>query len=222
MDRCLEPQLVDNPESVKVLAESFSQVEADFFLSCLENYFQDDVFLESLDLCCGTGDFDIVLANNKSTNIHAVDGSSLVLEVAKQNILNAGLENRITTQQLFVPFLIEKKYDFIFSLNSLHHFHDPNHFWSTIKNHSKDGTKVLVIDIHRPASKEIAKEVVDFYETDESSHHRTDAYNSLLAAFESEEIIKQLKDLPLNLNVETTTTRFNGFYIIVVWGTVKL
>ena len=49
MYRCVEPQLVDNPKSVKVLAESFSQVEADFFLFCLENYFHADDFLESLD-----------------------------------------------------------------------------------------------------------------------------------------------------------------------------
>lgn len=222
MDRCVEPQLVEDPESVKVLAESFSELERDFFLSCLEKYFRDDVFLESLDLCCGTGDFDIALANNHSMNIDAVDGSSLVLEVAKQNILNAGLADRITTQKLHVPFLVEKKYDLIFSLNSLHHFHDPADLWLTIKNHSKEGTKVLVIDLQRPTSKETARDIVNFYEANESQHHRTDAYNSLLAAFESEEIINQLKDVQLDLNVEKIKTRCDGLYIIVVWGTVKL
>lgn len=142
----------------------------------------------------------------------------LVLEIAKQNILKAGLGNRIAIKQLYVPFVIEKKYDFIFSLNSLHHFHNPKDFWLTIKNHSKGKTKVLVIDLHRPASKDTAEGIVDFYEKNESARHCTDAYNSLLAAFTSEEIIDQLKDTKISLNVEKFKTRYDGHYITVVWG----
>ena len=221
MNRCVEPQLVDDIESVIVLAESFCQTEADFFLLCLEKYFSDTTFLESLDLCCGTGDYDIVLANNRPGNIDAIDGSALILEVAKRNILKAGLENRIKTKELHVPFLIDKKYDFIYSLSSLHHFHNPKDFWLTIKNHSKEKTKILVIDLHRPENGETAIDIVNFYEKDESKQHRTDAYNSLLAAFTFNEILDQLNDVQLNLNVEKVKTRFDGHFINVVWGEIS-
>lgn len=218
MDRRLEPQLIDDHEAVTVLAESFSQAEADFFLDCLEKYFPNSIFLETLDLCCGTGDFAIALSEIKSGNIDAIDGSAPIIEIARKNISEAGLENRIKTKQLYVPFFIEKKYDFIFSLNSLHHFHNPADLWSTIKTHSKEKTKILVIDLHRPDNEKTARDIVEFYEKGESKYHQIEAYNSLLAAFKFEEVVAQLKDAKLDLNVEKIKTKFDGFYITVIWG----
>lgn len=220
MDRCIEPQLVDDVRSVEVLANSFSMQEANFLLENIKRYFLDSEFLEILDLCCGTGDFAIVLAENYNGNIDAVDGSLLVLEVANNKIVNAGFDNRITTKHLYAPFLIDKKYDLIYSLSSLHHFHNPNDFWLTIKNHTKENTKILVIDTHRPPSKEVAKTIVDTYENGESEWHQAEAYNSLLASFESSEVVEQLRELQLDLKVETIKTKLDGFSFIVVWGEI--
>lgn len=218
MNRIPEHQLIDDEQSVKVLAESFDKREADLFLTKLEEFFPDNDYREILDLCCGTGDFAIFLASKKSVNIDAVDGSSLVLEIAVKNIMKNNLSNKITTKNLHAPFLTGKKYDLIYSLSSLHHFHDPRDFWYTIKNHSKEKTKVLVIDTHRPANVKIAKDIVDHYEHGESEHHQKEAYNSLLASFEKHEVIDQLNELDLDLNVEEISTKFNGFSTIIVWG----
>lgn len=220
MKRTLEPQLVDEHESVIVLAESFSQKEAHSFIDSLNEYFPNDDYKQVLDLCCGTGDFAIFLANRKSVNIDAVDGSSSVLEIAKQNILKNKLEDKITTKELYVPFTINKKYDLIYSLSSLHHFHNPTNFWTTIKNHSKDKTKIFVIDTHRPPNEDIARDIVSTYEHGESECHQKEAYNSLLASFESNEVIEQIKEVGLSLNVETIKTRFEGFSFITVWGEI--
>lgn len=218
MKRIPEHQLIDDKKSVKVLAESFDKREADFLISKLEEYFPYNDYLETLDLCCGTGDFAIFLAGKKSVNIDAVDGSRLVLEIAKENIVKEGLGNKITTKNLYVPFLIDKKYDLIYSLSSLHHFHCPRDFWITIKNHSKEKTKVLVIDTHRPPTEKIARDIVEHYEHGESKDHQKEAYNSLLASFEIKEVVNQLNEADLDLNVEEIKTKFDGFSIFVVWG----
>jgi len=218
MKRILEHQLIDDKKSVKVLAESFDKREADFLIRKLEEHFPNNDYLETLDLCCGTGDFAIFLARKKSVNIDAVDGSPLVLEIAEKNIVKEGLENKIFTKNLCVPFLINKKYDLIYSISSLHHFHDPREFWITIKNHSEEKTKVLVIDTHRPLNEKIAKDIVEHYEHGESEHHQKEAYNSLLASFEIKEVVDQINGLDLCLNVEEIKTKFDGFSIIVVWG----
>ncbi len=220
MNRILEPQLVDWPEAVNVLANSFSQKEADSFLEHIEKYFSNDVFPKSLDFCCGTGDYAILLAQTKNTCIDAIDGSALVLEVAKEKINQAGLNDSIHVKELYAPFLIDEKYDFIYSLSSLHHFHNPVDFWQTIKNHTKLGTKILVIDSLRPHSTEVARKIVNTYESGESVWHQTEAYNSLLASFEIEEVVQQLATAELRLHVEKITTAMDGFNFIVVWGEI--
>jgi ubiquinone/menaquinone biosynthesis C-methylase UbiE len=218
MKRILEHQLVDDKKSVKVLADSFDKREADFFLMKLEECFPNNDYRDILDLCCGTGDFAIFLAGKKSVNIDAVDGSPLVLEIAEENIVKENLENKIIIKNLHVPFLIDKKYDLIYSLSSLHHFHNPQDFWITIKNHSKEKTKVLVIDTHRPLNEKIAKDIVEHYEHGESTDHQKEAYDSLLASFEIKEVVNQLNELDLDLNVEEIKTKFDGFSTFVVWG----
>lgn len=220
MKRVLEPQLIDDKNSVKVLCESFSEKEADLFIENINQHFPYMDFSECLDFCCGTGDFAIVLAKKKKGNIDAIDGSAPVLNVAKEKIKNADLSSRISVKHLYAPFVIDKKYDFIYSLNSLHHFHEPKDFWLTIKNHTRKGSKVLVIDLHRPPSEETAKEIVNTYEAVESSWHQKEAYNSLLASFEASEVVKQLEESNFNLNVATIKTKFEGFSFIVVWGEV--
>lgn len=220
MNRVLEPQLIDQPEAVTVLNNSFSVKEADFFLESIQRYFANDTFPKILDFCCGTGDFTIVLARAKTGHITAIDGSALVLKKAKEKINQACLDDRIYVKKLCAPFLIDEKYDFIYSLNSLHHFHNPADFWQTIKNHTKVGTKILVIDLHRPPSTEIARKIVNTYEDGESARHQIEAYNSLLASFEIEEVVKQLADAQLKLHAEKITTAMDDFNFIVVWGEI--
>lgn len=220
MNRITEHQLINDLKSVEVLANSFSLKEAEFFLKNIENYFPNSKFLEILDFCCGTGDFSIILANNTQGRIDAIDGSLPVIKIAKEKIENANLSDRITLKNLYAPFNIDKTYDFIYSLSSLHHFHNPKDFWFTIKNHTKKGTKILVIDTHRPLNETIAKNIVDTYEAGESEYHQTEAYNSLLASFESQEVVEQLTEVQLDLQVEKILTKFEGFYFIVVWGEV--
>jgi ubiquinone/menaquinone biosynthesis C-methylase UbiE len=218
MDRVLEPQLINDQNSVKVLSESFSKKEAELFIENIKKKFSDNTFLEILDFCCGTGDFAIVLANTITGKIDAIDGSESVLAVAYEKIKHAELSDRINLKNLYAPFYTDKKYDLIYSLNSLHHFHNPIDFWLTIKHHSDKKTKIFVLDLHRPTSEKIAKEIVNTYEKGESEYHQTEAYNSLLASFTVLEVLDQLRNLDLNLNVEILNTKFDGFNFIVVWG----
>jgi len=57
---------------------------------------------------------------------------------------------------------------------------------------------VLVMDLLRPESPEVAQAVVDQYAANEPAILRRDFYNSLLAAFTEDEVAAQLAELNLS------------------------
>ena len=74
----------------------------------------------------------------------------------------------------------------------LHHLHDPSVFWDTVKRVAKDDARILIVDLIRPPSVDRAKEIVTLYAAEEPPILQRDFYNSLLAAFEVEEVRLQL------------------------------
>lgn len=220
MHRRLEPQIMDNLERVHAFSSADKQISIDFFLNCKKKYFPNLNFYEGLDLCCGPAQYDIALSKTDFGIIDAIDGSIPMLKIAEKNINESLTNKRINLKKLHVPFTIEKKYDFIFSINSLHHFHNPRDFWITVKNHSKSKTKILVIDLNRPLTEIMAKNIVDYYSASESEYFREDFYNSLLASFRSNEIAEQITNADLNLNVSIEETSFKGNYMNVIWGEI--
>ena len=220
MHRRLEPQLMDDYDQAKAFANANKQKSIDFFLECKNTYFPNLLFYESLDLCCGPAEYAIALADNNFGIVDAVDASEPMLEIAHNNVKKTAVHSRINLKHIHVPFITDKKYDFIFSVNSLHHFHNPRDFWLTVKAHTKHKTKILVIDLYRPETEVLANSIVNYYTENEDEIFKKDFYNSLLAAFNTKEICEQLGDAELNLNVEKIPTTFSGNYMNVIWGEV--
>jgi ubiquinone/menaquinone biosynthesis C-methylase UbiE len=222
MDRFVTVQDIEDSEYVNYLVKSYSERESNFFISSLNYCFQINDLLEIMNLCCGTGELDIMLAKETTANIDIIDGSESIIEIATQNILNSEFTNRIVAKKLNIPFLIEKKYDLIYSFHGLSCLQEPLDFWSTIKNHSKKGTKIFIVDGNRPFSEEITTNLLDFFEKNESKNHQTFAKNLLLNLFTTEEIIDQLENAQLNLNVEKFPIEQLGdlAYYNIVWGTI--
>jgi ubiquinone/menaquinone biosynthesis C-methylase UbiE len=174
----------------------------------------------ALDLGCGPCDVTIRFAQaNPGYTLHAVDGSAAMLRHARRAVKAASLSRRIKLIQGFIPgaAIPRRSYHVILSSSFLHHLHEPQVLWQTVRQFAKRGTIVFVPDLRRPASRAKAREFVRKYSGDEQEVLRRDFYNSLLAAFTPAEIRKQLRRAGLSsLEVEIVSDRH-----LLVFGRVR-
>ena len=109
------------------------------------------------------------------------------------------------------------RYGVVLASSLLHHLHDPQALWQTVRRHARAGTLVLVVDLARPASRAAARVLVDQYAAGEPVVLRRDFYQSLLAAFTPAEVEAQLAVAGLpDLRVKRITDRH-----LAVFGTVS-
>ena len=204
MNRVLEPELME--DEMQVIAYS----NADFSSSnnLFVNYIIEQSAKESatvLDLGCGPGDVDVELANKMiNLRIWAIDGSLQMCRLAIQKVKLNNLSERIQVINGRLPNLnIETEvFDIIVSKDLLHHIPNPDDFWKTIERFANKSTSVYVMDLLRPDSAEIAKEIVNEVSGDEPEILKMDFYNSLLAAFTLDEIVEQLSNTNFNYTIE--------------------
>jgi ubiquinone/menaquinone biosynthesis C-methylase UbiE len=149
------------------------------------------------DLGCGLADYSIELYDRFQNidYIDAYDGSSTMLEIAKSNLDQSKKVRKIKLiNKLFND--IDEKYDIIYSNNTLHHLHNPDDFWKTIRRLSKPNSSIFIMDLIRPKNTKTLDNLV--YMCDEGKIggelFLNDFRNSLLASFSIDEIKKQLSD----------------------------
>lgn len=172
-----------------------------------------------LDLGCGTADISIRFAQTfDNCPIDALDGSQQMLIHAKQSIHKAGLSKRV---RLFCNCLPQTNlphnyYDVIISNSLLHHLHNPDVLWQSIKRLGMTGSQIFIMDLRRPASEKIARELVTTYAAEEPQILKDDFYHSLCAAFLPEDIQSQLQAAELShLNIEVVSDRH-----VIIFGTL--
>ncbi len=168
------------------------------------------------DLGCGPADIAIRIAGAYSDcNIDAIDGSRAMLDCAKEAVKKAGLADRIHLLQATLPdpSLPPLHYDVIASNSLLHHLHDPQTLWETIKAIAKPGAALFISDLRRPDSERAAKQMVRKYAANEPGILQRDFYRSLLAAFTPQELRAQLMTSNLDLTIETP-----GDHHLIAWG----
>jgi ubiquinone/menaquinone biosynthesis C-methylase UbiE len=209
MDRQTEPELMEDPEQVKAYAEADFSVPHQQFIDRLRDFINDPNFNgRALDLGCGPCDISMRFAKAfPFSRIDAVDGSRAMLDYAATH--TSSVRDRIRLIQGRLPFVIlpEPFYEMIFSNSLLHHLSDPQILWQTIKKAAKPGTRIAVMDLLRPASREAARALVEACAANEPGILQRDFYYSLLAAFTLEEIRNQLKKADLALNIEQISDR---------------
>jgi ubiquinone/menaquinone biosynthesis C-methylase UbiE len=209
MDRQTEPELMEDPEQVKAYAEADFSVPHQQFIDRLRDFINEPNFNGiALDLGCGPCDISMRFAKAfPFSRIDAVDGSRAMLDYAATH--TSSVRDRIRLIQGRLPFVIlpEPFYEMIFSNSLLHHLSDPQILWQTIKKAAKPGTRIAVMDLLRPASREAARALVEAYAANEPGILQRDFYYSLLAAFTLEEIRNQLKKADLALNIEQISDR---------------
>jgi ubiquinone/menaquinone biosynthesis C-methylase UbiE len=221
MKRIVEPELMSAAEQARAYAQADFEAAHSFYPGLFaEKFPHRPVKAFALDVGCGPCDVTLRFASaNPGYTFHAVDGSAAMLRYAKRAVTEAKHSRRIKLIKGFIPgaAIPRQTYDVILSSSFVHHLHEPQILWQTVRQYSRRGTLVFVPDLRRPATVTQARALTKKYSGDEPEVLRRDFYNSLRAAFTPAEVRAQLKTAGLaELRVEVVSDRH-----LVVFGKMK-
>lgn len=202
MKRRPEPELMDGAEQALAYAEADFSESNGLFIQLLRQLKPGELAnARALDLGCGPADISIrFLRAYPQASCDALDGSPPMLDLARAALAALpGVASRCRLVQDIIPSdqLPNAHYDLILSNSLLHHLHDPQALWQTIRTAAKPGALVLVMDLMRPASAGWVEALVATYMDHAPEVLRTDFRNSLYAAFEPQEVVEQLAEAGL-------------------------
>jgi ubiquinone/menaquinone biosynthesis C-methylase UbiE len=209
MERVLEPELMDDERQSIAYARADFSASNQLFVDGLIGDFPRPL-LTAVDIGCGPGDVIIRLARAlPDLHVVALDGSAPMIALARDAVTAAGLADRITLLQGYVPgaALDSHSFDAVLSKDLLHHVPDPSSVWKEIARLAKSGAVVYVMDLVRPATREEAGRIVNRVAASEDPILREDFFNSLCAAFTVDELRQQVADAGLRLTVRQISDR---------------
>jgi len=197
MERILEPELMDDPEQALAYSKAdFSTAHGARVQIFRAAYPQLDLSGAVLDLGCGSGDVLLRFARAyPAARFYGLDGSRPMLELAHSAIdAEPALKSRVELLFGIIPEgpIPTRPWQLIMSHSLLHQLHQPQVLWRTIREQGAKGCAVFVADLRRPPSEVEARRVVSVTSKDEPEILQRDFYNSLCAAFEPEEVRRQL------------------------------
>lgn len=195
MKRVLEPELMTDEEQARAYAQAdFADVNQGF-VDRFRAAFPDVTGGSLLDLGCGPADIPLRFVRDlPDITVTAVDGSQAMIALGREAVKAAGEDGKVRLLCARVPGLNLRPQSFnaVVSNSLLHHLPQPGVFWDEAKRLGRPGAAVLVMDLHRPASPERAREIVEENAAAEAPVLKTDFFNSLCAAFTLEEVRDQL------------------------------
>lgn len=209
MDRVLEPELMDDERQSIAYARADFSTSNQLFVDGLNRDFPQRLRMAA-DIGCGPGDVMIRLALSRSDlHITAIDGSAPMISLARDAVAAAGLTDRITLVQGYVPgvTLPANGFDAVLSKDLLHHVPDPLRLWKEIARLARPGAVIYVMDLIRPPTRDEAHNIVDRVAGGEDPILREDFFNSLCAAFTVDELGEQVAAAGLSLTVRQVSDR---------------
>ena len=211
MQRIPEPELMSDPAQAQAYVEADFSAPHDAFVAHFAACFPDFKAGRVLDLGCGAADVTLRFARAyPDTEIVGVDGAEAMLSLGRAAIARADCANRITLHRAYLPDanLEYQTFDAIISNSLLHHLAAPSVLWHAIKQAAKPNARVCVMDLLRPSTREAATRLREMYAASAPEILRRDFFNSLLAAYEIEEVCAQLHAAQLaQLQVEGVSDR---------------
>lgn len=219
MLRIPETELMDDFEQARAYALADFVEPHTYFIELFRQKFPDEITGVVLEPGCGTGDITQRFAEAfPACRIHALDGAEEMLMFARQRIDFARLHEqiRIFCRTLPTDRMPVEKYDVVICNSLLHHLVEPQVLWHTVKQFSRPGSRVFVMDLMRCESSEEATRLVQQYAANEPEVLQKDFYNSLHAAFTPDEVREQLSEAGLdNLTVDVVSDRH-----LIVYGEI--
>lgn len=219
MERIPEPELMDDPEQAEAYAGADFSEPHDAFVAHFRRLFRDFDSGRVLDLGCGPADVGIRFCRAyPAARLTGVDGAAAMLQRGLMAVRAAGLADRLTLMQCYLPDerLAAVQFDAVISNSLLHHLDDPAVLWETVRQTAKPGAPVLVMDLLRPDSFVDAGQLTARYAADAPPLLQRDFHNSLLAAYRPDEVREQLHAAGLlGFRAEPVSDRH-----LLVWGRV--
>jgi ubiquinone/menaquinone biosynthesis C-methylase UbiE len=209
MERILEPEIMNDEQQALAYAKADFSTSNQWYVDHLLADYPDKIG-NVIDIGCGPGDVMLRLAAARpAARITAIDGSNAMIELARKAVRSAGLLERVTALQGYVPGLRleEHSFDAILSKDLLHHLPDPMVLWSEARRLGRPGAAIYVMDLMRPESPQAARNIVETVAPDELPILKADFYASLCAAFTLDEAKAQVKRSGLPLEVTQVSDR---------------
>ena len=201
MERIPEPELMNETAQAQAYAQADFSEAHDRFVSLFGEKFPAlQVAGTVLDLGCGPADVSRRFVRvYPQCHIHGIDGAAAMLALGRTANAQAQLAQRIELFELRLPCstLPLPQYDTVISNSLLHHLHDPLVLWRSLRQFARPGAAVFVMDLLRPATHQLAQDLVATYAANEPAVLRADFLASLCAAFTPDEIRAQLASLDL-------------------------
>ncbi|WP_233129933.1 trans-aconitate 2-methyltransferase [Synechococcus sp. 1G10] len=202
IERVCEPELMDGAEQAQAYAEADFSASDQAMVERIAVCFGSELGKRIIDLGCGPGNITFRLASRyPSSQVVGVDGSGAMLAIAiarldqqlqqqQQGSLFSGV---VSFKQALLPSLqLEGGYDAVVSNSLLHHLHDPQVLWSTVRQLAAPGAAIYIKDLRRPADQAALDHLVATHAAGAPPVLQHDYRHSLRAAFTVQEVEEQL------------------------------
>jgi ubiquinone/menaquinone biosynthesis C-methylase UbiE len=209
LERIPEPELMDTAEE----AQQYDAMDHRAVNTC----FVADLLAEApvdgawCDLGTGPAHIPILIAEARpGVRVLAVDAALSMLALARRNLKEAGLTERIALvhQDAKFPGLASGSFACVFSNSLVHHLGEPAAFWQTCRRLVAPGGLVFVRDLFRPADRNALDHLVSLHTAGATDCQRRLFAESLVSAFTVEEIAEQAEQAGLvGARVEATSDR---------------
>lgn len=212
MKRICEAELMDD------LAQAEAYGAADFsssdraLVKWIAQQFPEGLGENLVDLGCGPGNITFLLAEKyPEARVLGLDGALAMLGLAEERRVS----EQVRFQEVLLPCPdLEGGHTALISNSLLHHLHDPQGLWQSVRQLGAPGAVVVIHDLRRPSNDAALDELVERYAAEAPPILRRDYSQSLRAAFTLEEVREQLALAGLSeLQLAERQDRY-----LVVWG----
>ena len=200
--RTLEPEVMDTAtEDRDYNAMDHSAVNRVFvadFLHAVDDLDFDAHSQRILDTGTGTALIPIELCRQtERCRVTAVDLSAEMLQVAQQNVIEAGMTDRIDTRHIDAKQLPYEDgiFDAVISNSIVHHIPQPIRALAEMLRVLRPGGLLFVRDLLRPDDVETVEHLVRTYTGKENTHQQQMFHDSLHAALTVDEVRDILNEL---------------------------
>lgn len=218
MQRVCEPELMDGRQQARAYAEADFAVSDQALVERIVALFGTDLGALIVDLGCGPGNISFRLADRyHQAAVLGIDGAAAMLAIAAERLRSlppgawaAGLRFR----QAVLPCSaleaeLAGRCSALVSNSLLHHLHDPQVLWQTVRRLAVPGAVLYVKDLRRPATEEALSALVARHMDEAPAVLRHDYTASLRASFTTQEVAEQLEQAGLSgLAVEAVEDRY--------------
>jgi ubiquinone/menaquinone biosynthesis C-methylase UbiE len=189
MKRVLEPEVMDTWEDATAYdAMDFLEVNTAFAESAIA------VGPESalvLDAGTGTARIPILIVQRRPQwHIKAIDLSHNMLQVGRENVQSAGLQEQIHLEYIDakqMPYH-DSTFDMVISNSIIHHLPDPMPFFQELKRVLKPNGGIFLRDLMRPSDIETVDKIVARIGPEYNEYQTQLFRDSLIAAFTLKEV----------------------------------